>query len=309
MSIFMLETIEASAQEWLSNKLPLQVASVPSRFNEATEPEEIRAVITRGLGRITPDLLDFFPNLQVVARCGVGLDNVDIEACKARKVKVMNAPGATTIAVAEQTFYLMLALVRNLNPLTEATRNGDWQSRNSYQGDDLYGKTLGLIGFGDIAQQVAQMGSAFGMNIQFWNHQKKQSPYPQVDLDSLFSSSDILSIHVALTPETKHIISARALEKCKQNSYLNNTARGPHVDQQAVLQALETGKLLGFAGDVFDPEPPHSDDPLLTHPRSLITPHISALTKSSYARMSLRTARNVHGFLQNTKFEADSIFA
>lgn len=286
VNILLLETIEESAQQLLAERFNITVLTDPKQWSELSSPENFDAVLTRGKGLITKGLLDFFPNLKCVARCGVGLDNFDLEACDQKKIAVLNLPGATTIAAAEQTFYFILSLVRNLHSSINSTKQGKWDSRNDYRGDDLYGKKLGLIGFGDIAQRVAGMADAFGMEILYWNHRDKPSHFQQVSFEELLSTCDIISIHCALTEDTEHIIDEVALQQMKKGTYLINTARGKHINQDAVLAALKSNQLAGFAADVFTPEPPSSDDELLTHPRAIITPHISALTASTYRRMS-----------------------
>ncbi len=308
MAILLLETIENSAQQTLADNSPCVLAKNPNDISNVDDPSYVEAIITRGKGRVTSELLEQLPNVKLVARCGVGLDNIDLEACRSHGVAVMNAPGATTIAVAEQTFYLILASVRNLNTIIHQTSKGNWNARDNYKGDDLYGKTIGLVGLGDIAQRVAHMASAFGAKVIFSNHLPKASDFDQVALNTLLSTADIISVHVPLTNSTRHIIDSQSLALMKPSAHLINTARGPHIDHDAVYQALENNNLAGFAADVFDPEPAPSNHPLLSHPKTTITPHISALTSATYTRMSHRTAQNVLGYLGDRSHEPDSIF-
>ncbi len=308
--ILLLETLAADATAWLESRHQVVLADAPDQFESALATGEFDALITRGKGQVNAAILDrLAPSLKVVSRCGVGLDNVDVSACTERGIPVVNAPGATTVAVTEQTMFLILAAVRNLLPVCAATKKGNWESRDSYTGDDLYGKRLGLIGMGDIASGVADIASAFGMEVVFWNHREKESNYEQVDFDELISTSDVISIHVPLTDETRGIIGAEEFDQMKPEAILINTGRGPHVNHKALETALDRERIAGYAADVFDPEPPNAEQiGLLQRPNVIVTPHISALTRGSFDRMSMRTAKNVDAILREGSPESGCIF-
>lgn len=308
MTILLLESLHPQATERLQAAGRVILAEDPAEAVEVARAEKVEAIITRGRGQVRAPLLDASPKLRLVARAGVGLDNVDVAGATERGVRVINAPGSTTIAVAEQTMMLMSAMVRGLYPSAHAVKRGDWESRRGYRGDDLAGKRLGLVGMGEIAQRVARLAEAYDMEIAHWNRSDRDVPYPRRSLPELLASSDVVSLHVALTPATRHLVGAEQLATMPEGSYLVNTARGAIIDQAALLPALDSGHLAGFATDVLDPEPPAEGDPILSHPRTLITPHTAALTDSTYRRICTRTAGNVVALLTGNSPEPGCIF-
>lgn len=293
MTIVLLETIHPDAEALLAAHDQVVLAESPADLGTRIPYADIVAILTRGRGQIRRPLLEACPNLRVVARCGVGLDNIDVAVAQARGIAVERAPGSTTIAVAEHTLLLMLALARRLDTLVGAVKAGNWAVRNGYEGHDLYGKTLGIIGMGAIGQRVAALATAFGMEACYWNRTPRTLPYRQVDLPTLLQQADVVSIHSALAPETHHLLGDRELALLKPTALLINTARGAIIDQVALYSALAAGRLAGFGADVLDQEPPDPTDPLLTHERALITPHTSALTAESYRAMCIQTVQNV----------------
>lgn len=307
MNILLLETLHPDAEERLAQGGRLILAEQAEEAAAVAAREPVHAILTRGRGQVRRPLLQACPQLRVVARAGVGLDNVDVAAATDLGVPVVNAPGSTTVAVAEQTLLLMSALVRGLYASAHAVKQGDWEARRQYAGDDLAGKRLGLVGMGQIAGRVARLAEAYQMEVAYWSRSAKDVPYARLPLDQLLATSDVVSVHVALTPDTHRLIGRRELAAMKRGAYLVNTARGAVVDQAAVLEALRAEQLAGFGADVLDPEPPHPGEPLLSHPRSLITPHTSALTGSTYRSMCLRTAGNVLALLRGEAVEAGCI--
>lgn len=300
MTIVLLETIHPDAETLLSAHDQVILAESPADLGTRIPYSDIVAILTRGRGQIRRPLLEACPNLRVVARCGVGLDNIDVAVAQARGIAVERAPGSTTIAVAEHTLLLILALARRLDALTGAVRVGNWAVRNGYEGHDLYGKTLGIIGLGAIGERVATLATAFGMEVCYWNRTPKALPYQQVDLPILLQQADVVSIHCALAPETHHLLSEHELALLKPTALLINTARGAIIDPVALRAAIAVNRFAGFGADVLDQEPPDSTDPLLTHERVLITPHTSALTAETYRAMCIQTAQNVLTVLRAT---------
>jgi D-3-phosphoglycerate dehydrogenase / 2-oxoglutarate reductase len=301
--ILLLETVHPDAHAALSSAATLLSAEEPGEALGIVRSEPVEAIVTRGRGQVRRPLLEAAPHLRVVARAGVGLDNVDVAAATERGIRVINSPGSTTIAVAEQTMSLMTALVRGLYPSIHGVRTGDWEGRSRYDGDDLAGKRLGLVGLGQIGQRVARLAEAFDMEVLYWSRHRKEVPYRFLPLPELLATSDIVSLHVALTSDTGHLIGPRELAAMKDGTFLVNTARGGILDQAAVARALDEGRLAGFAADVLQQEPPDPADPIITHERSIITPHVSALTRSTYRTMCLRTARNVVAALRGEAVE------
>jgi D-3-phosphoglycerate dehydrogenase len=303
VNILLLETLHPEAEERLAEGGRVILAEQVEEAAALAARGPVHAILTRGRGQVRRPLLEACRELRVVARAGVGLDNVDVAAATDLGIPVVNAPGSTTIAVAEQTLLLMSALVRGLYASAHAVKQGDWEVRRLYAGDDLAGKRLGLVGMGQIAGRVARLAGAYDMEVVYWSRAEKELPYPRIPLDELLATSDVVSLHVALTPETHRMIGRRELAAMKRGAYLVNTARGAVVDQAAVLEALREERLAGFGADVLDPEPPHPEEPLLGHPRALITPHTSALTGSTYRGMCLRTAANVLAALRGGAVE------
>ncbi|MEZ4737161.1 MAG: NAD(P)-dependent oxidoreductase [Caldilineaceae bacterium] len=293
MTIVLLETIHPDAEALLAAHDQVVLAESPADLGTRIPYSDIVAILTRGRGQIRRPLLEACPNLRVVARCGVGLDNIDVTVAQERGIAVERAPGSTTIAVAEHTILLMLALARRLDALSRAVKAGNWAVRNAYEGHDLYGKTLGIVGMGAIGQRVAALATAFGMEICYWNRTPRTLPYRQVELPTLLQQADVVSLHCALAPATNHLLGERELALLKSTAFLINTARGALIDPVALRAALLAGRLAGFGADVLEQEPPDPTDPLLTHDRVLITPHTSALTAETYRAMCIQTAQNV----------------
>jgi len=245
-----------------------------------------------GLDQIDAAAQKAAKRLKVIARYGVGVDRVDIAAATRRGIVVANTPGANSSAVAELAVGLMIALGRQICQANQGTRSGQW---HRYSGIGLRGKTVGLVGFGAIGREVARRLNAFGCRIL------TSDPFVQPDsaaresvslvaLDELLESSDIISLHSAVTPENAGMVNADFLHKIKQGAFLVNTARGELVDEEALQQALETGRLAGAALDCFCKEPPGPEHPLMKMPQVMATPHMGAHTDeavNAMGRMSL----------------------
>jgi phosphoglycerate dehydrogenase-like enzyme len=308
MTILLLETIHAEAQALLESYDRVRLASTADAVREAVEQEQVVAIVTRGRGEITAGLMAACPVLRAVARCGVGLDNIDSAAAAARGVAVIYAPGSTTHAVAEHTLMLMLAAARRLVAAAVAVRARGWEFRNGYQGYDLAGRTLGVVGMGAIGQRVAWMAEGLGMRVIYWSRRRRSPEHTYVELPELLASADVISLHVELTPETTHLISERELALVRPGAILINTSRGAVVDQGAVATALRAGRLGSFAADVLEREPPAPDEALLDDERVILTPHIAALTDVTYRAMCLRTAVNLLAVLRGEQPEAASLY-
>jgi hydroxypyruvate reductase len=244
---------------------------------------EARIVIVRSRTKVTADVLRAAPHLALIARAGVGVDNVDLAAAGARGIRVVNSPAAATASVAELSIALYLLLVRGLVPAITATRAGRWE--RSAHGHELAGKTVGFIGYGRIAREVAKRLEPFGTaTIAF--DPFVPAPVDRTEVvtwDAVLARSDILSLHAALTSENRHLLDAAAFAKTKAGAFLVNVARGPLVDEAALLAALKSGRLGGAALDVFEVEPPVNRE-LLELPNVIATPHIGATTAEGQAR-------------------------
>ncbi|MEZ4774718.1 MAG: hydroxyacid dehydrogenase [Bacteroidia bacterium] len=301
--VLLLETIHDEAYQYLSG----QCVIVPG-YEEASVSGDFHAIITRGKGKVTADLMDQNKSLRVVARCGVGLDNVDVAAATSRQIPVINAPGINTQTVVEHTISLMLMLVRNMYNSVTAVKQDQWQFRNSLVSDELSGKTLGIAGMGNIGKKVAKVAQALGMNICYYDPWAAVDEFQKVELHELLQTSDVVSIHLPLTGQTRGMIGKTELAKMKPSSFLINTSRGEIIDHQALEQAIRSAHLAGFAADVLPEEPPETGYSLLSHPGVLVTPHSASLTASTYRQMCLITVQNVVSLLSGTPFDPQCIF-
>ena len=253
-------------------------------------PREIgvyEALIVRSRTKVTAAVLDAAGRLKVIGRAGVGVDNIDLAAASRRGVIVVNAPQSTTLAVAEQTMALMLALARQVPHADAAMKTGQWLKKELL-GVELSGKVLGIIGVGNIGAKVAQLAAAFGMSVLGYDPLLPQEVIHQrgaeaMSLQELYARSDMISLHLPLTPEMRGMLSGQSFGQMKRGVRLVCTARGGIIDETALLGALESGQVAGAALDVFAKEPPGLTA-LVAHPNVIATPHISAQTVEAQVR-------------------------
>lgn len=254
---------------------------------------------------ITAALLDACPTIKLICVMATGYNVVDCEAAKARGIPVCNVPDYGTNAVAQFTFSLLLELCNGVGHHERAVHAGKWCECPDFCFWDtpqmeLAGKTLGIIGFGRIGRAVGRIARAFGMEVLAYNRSRcpeGEAIAAYVDLDTLLARSDIISLHCPLTPENIGLINAESLSKMKDGAILLNTARGPLLDEAAVADALRSGKLRGAASDVVCKEPMARDNPLLTAPNCIITPHMAWAPIESRQRIIDCTVRSIQGFL------------
>ncbi len=257
---------------------------------------EYDALIVRGRTKVNAAVLEAGKKLKVVGRAGVGVDNIDLIAAKEKKVTVVNSPLATTVAVAELTLSLMLSIVREIPRADSSMKAGKWLKKE-FEGAELYGKTLGVIGFGRIGAAVAARARAFEMKVIAYDplvsaeEISKRGGIP-VSLDELYQQSDMITMHMPLTPDSKGMLNAVAFSQMKQGVYIICAARGGVIDETALLDAINAGKVSGAALDVFATEPPGMND-LVAHPRVIDTPHIGAQTVEAQARAANDIAEEV----------------
>jgi D-3-phosphoglycerate dehydrogenase len=262
------------------------------------------ALIVRGQTKVTASVIEAASRLKVIGRAGVGVDNIDLDAAKKRGVTVVNAPVSTTIAVAELTFGLLLALAREIPRADSAMKDGQWLKKQ-LEGVELYGKTLGIIGFGRIGMEVGKRAAAFGMNVVAYDpliseDEIKARGGEPVPLQDLYAYSDFISLHLPLSVQSRDLIGPQAFSEMKDGVRIVCAARGGIIDESALLAALNSGKVAGAALDVFAAEPPGATE-LVKHPRVIATPHIGAQTAEAQARASEDIANEVLAALRGQK--------
>lgn len=264
---------------------------------------DCRGLIVRNRTQVRGFMLDVAPRLEVVGRLGVGLDNIDLEACRSRGIEVCPASGANDLSVAEYVITAALVLLRGAWFATDAVRAGAWP-REALIGRELAGKRMGLIGLGRIAREVATRARALGMEVAAFDPHlpaadSAWASVERIDLPDLAATADVLSLHVPLTPETRHLVSGGLIARMRPGAILINAARGGVVDEPALAAALREGRLAGAALDVFETEPlaAGSGAVFAGAPNLILTPHIAGVTAESNVRVSAVTAENVRRVL------------
>jgi phosphoglycerate dehydrogenase-like enzyme len=291
--VLLVEAIHPDAMGWLRGHADVVVA--PDHRGETLGPlvHEIDGLVIRAGGRVDDALLAQAPRLRVVARHGVGLDNVDVDACSRRGIWVVSTPLAPLEAVAEHAVALMLAVAKGLLRSDQAVRAGEFSAvRGAALAQELRGRTLGIVGFGRIGRRVAEIcHGAFGMPVLFADILPRQeAAHPvnatRVSLGELLDRSDVISLHVPLTPQTHHLLDAAALARLRPGAILVNTSRGAVIDEAALIAALRDGRL--SAGlDVFEEEPLPAGHPLTTLPNVVLTPHTASHTEAALRAMGM----------------------
>jgi D-3-phosphoglycerate dehydrogenase len=261
--------------------------------------------IALGGNRFGRDMIEKSERLKVISRHGVGVDNVDLEAATARGIVVTYTPGANAISVAEHTFALLLGLIRKLTLADRSVREGEWKGLE-LEGIELAGKTLGIVGLGAIGSRVARRAIAFEMQVVAYDpyvdlEKASSLGVKLVDLDSLLKCSDVVSLHASLTDRSKHVLSRREIGLLKPTAVIVNTARGPLIDEEALIQALAERKIAGAALDVFQNEPLPPGHPFLKEPNVVLTPHISAFTKEALSRGDVILAKDLAAVIRGER--------
>lgn len=258
---------------------------------------EYNALIVRSETKANAELISLMENMEVIGRAGTGTDNIDTTAATRKGIIVMNTPGGNTISTAEHTMSLMLSMCRNIPQSNHSIRSGKWDKK-SYKGTELQNKTLGVIGLGKIGREVAIRSKAFEMKVI--GYDPVLSPdvannlgIKLVDLNTLFKESDLITVHVPLTPETKEMINDNTLALCKKGVKIINCARGGIIDEAAIIRGLESGQVSGAAFDVYMVEPPDFSNPLFNHPKVVCTPHLGASTDEAQEKVAIQIAEQV----------------
>ena len=291
---------------FIENQPDCELVNKPGLSDEeyAAIVGEHDAMIVRSGIKVTAKILENPGKLKVIARAGVGVDNIDLEAATAKGILVINTAEASTITTAEHAFALMMALMRNIGPAHETMSGGGWD-RSKYQGRQLAGKTLGIVGMGRIGRTVAERALAFEMDVigydPFYNQETACEGRVKMvrDFADLVPLVDIVSFHVPLNDQTRSMLNKDTFAKAKEGGlYVVNAARGGVVDEKDLLEALESGKCAGAALDVYPKEPPAEDDPIRKHPKILHTPHLGASTAEAQMAVSVDAAAGCLTYLR-----------
>ena len=298
MKILVCDNLENKVIEKLS-----ELGEVTNISDSKTKTEELISnivdtdiVVIRSSTKINKDILQEANKLKIIARCGVGIDNIDIEEATNKEIYVTNSPNANIISVAELTIGLIISAARNIHTSNNSLKDKNWD-RNKFLGTELYKKQLGLIGFGKAAREVAKRLTAFGMEIVFYDPyvEVSEDEANKVELDELLKTSDVISIHVVKNEETKNMINDEKLNLIKKGGILVNTSRGGIVDEVALFKRSSDHVI--FAGlDVFSQEPPDINETFSTS-NIVTTPHLGASTQEAQLRAGLETVQNISDIL------------
>ncbi len=302
MKILVSDNLHKAGIGLLKKAADVEVATGLEEGELIKKIEDKDAILVRSATKVTADVIGAAKNLKVIGRAGIGVDNIDLKAATRRGIVVVNAPGASTTTVAEHTIGLILSLARNIPFADASLKSGRWEKKK-FLGQELRGKTLGVIGTGRIGSHVIKKAKAFEMNIIAYDPYVSQKLAKSlgieiVSLNEIYKRSDFITVHVPLTDQTRHIINKKAISKMKKGVCIVNCARGGVVDEDALLDGLESGKVGGAALDVFEREPA-MENPLLKHERFIATPHLGASTEEAQRYASTIACEEVIKVLQN----------
>lgn len=253
-------------------------------------------IVVRSATKVTREVMTSADRLKLIVRAGVGLDNVDLQAAKELGIEVQNTPEAPTVSVAEMVFSLLFALARNITQADISMKDERWEKKK-LKGTELWKKTLGIVGFGRIGQEVAKRAKAFDMRVLAYdvvdiNEACKETGAIRAGFDEIVEQADYISLHVPLLPQTKGMFGKSQFERMKSTAFIVNTSRGGVVDEKALVEALDAGQIAGAGLDVFESEPP-TDWTVVKHPRVVATPHLASSTKEAQVRVGDLTAQKV----------------
>ncbi|MBE6497708.1 MAG: phosphoglycerate dehydrogenase [Methanobrevibacter sp.] len=284
MKVLVADSINEKGIENLKEVAEVVVDTSITPEELANTIHEYNGIIVRSRTKLTADIIKKADNMKIIARAGVGVDNIDLDAATEKGIMVVNSPESTSVTVAEHTMGLILSMARKISIADKSVKEGKWEKKN-FMGVELRNKTLGVIGMGRIGSQVVNRCKAFGMDAMAYDpylpeEVAKQMGVDLTDLDTVLKNSDFITIHVPLTPETKHSISTEQFEIMKDGAYIVNCARGGIIDEEALYDALVNNKIGGAALDVYEEEPP-KDSKLFELDNIVLTPHIAASTKEA----------------------------
>ncbi len=304
MRVVVADRLATGGLELLARTPGIEVVNCAGKPAEELQRalEHAQALIVRSETRVTADLMNRAPELRVIARAGIGVDTIDVTAATRRGIAVMNAPGANTVSAAEHAMGLLLSLVRHIPEAAESMRRGEWD-RKKYEGTELRGKTLGVVGLGRIGGHVSQIARAFGMTVVAHDpflppHRAAELQVKILPLEQLLATADVVTLHVALTDQTRHLINARRLALMKPTAVLVNTSRGPVIDEQALAEALRQGQIFAAGLDVFEREPDVHPG-LLACDNAVLIPHLGSATVKTRLAMAGLAVDNLLAALED----------
>ncbi|MGD0907563.1 MAG: phosphoglycerate dehydrogenase [Candidatus Acidiferrales bacterium] len=301
MKILVADSVPDNIIDILQADPSWQVVNLPkTKGNVAEEIRDADALVVRSATKVTAELLEKAKNLKAIGRAGVGVDNVDLDAATRKGVLVMNTPGGNAISVAEHTMTLLLALAHPVAQADASMKSGKWEKKK-FTGSELRDKTLGLIGLGTIGTEVARLAQALKMTVVAFDPYvstvlANEQNITLLPLEDVLKTSDFISLHCSLTPETTHLINEKSLALTRKGVRIVNCARGELVNEAALLAALESGHVAGAGLDVFEAEPP-ADPNLVKHPNVIATPHIAGSTEEAQNVVGTRIAEQVRNYL------------
>jgi len=305
MKIVVCDPISPKGIALLQQRPEFEVVVLPKRL---PEPEllpvvaDAVALLVRSETKVTRKVIEAAPQLRVVGRAGVGVDNVDVEAATQHGIVVMNTPGGNTVTTAELSFAMLLSLARKVPQAHTSMATGKWD-RKLFQGTELLGKTLGVLGMGRIGSEVAKRAQAFGMRVIAYDPYLTEERARAVgaefaaEVDNVYRVADFITVHMPVTPETKHMLNAAAFAKMKPGVRLVNCARGEIIVENDLIAALESGKVAGAALDVYSVEPLPAEHPFRKQPNLILTPHLGASTQEAQEKCGIEVAEVITGYL------------
>lgn len=269
--------------------------------------DQYDALLVRSATKVTARVMEAAPNLKVVGRAGVGVDNIDLDAATKRGIIVINAPDGNTIATCELTFAMMMSTARSIPQAYKKTTGGEWD-RKTFVGVELRNKVLGVLGMGRIGSEVAKRAKAFGMDVYGYDpflteERAEKLGVKMGSVDEICRVADFITVHTPLTSETRHMISRPQFEIMKKGVRIINCARGGIIDEMALVEAIDTGIVAGAAFDVFEEEPPRPEHPFLNNPKIVVTPHLGASTVEAQENVAIDVSEEVLHILRNEPFK------
>lgn len=305
MNVLICDPISTKGIELFQQRREFKVTVLENRLKEdelIPVAKDAHAMVVRSETKITRRVIESAPNLQVVGRAGVGVDNVDVEAATERGIVVMNTPGGNTVSTAELTFSMLMALARRIPQAHASMKSGDWD-RKAYKGMELYNKTLAILGMGRIGSEVAKRALVFGMRVlaydPFLSHGRAKALQVELaeNLDELWPRADFITVHMPMSDETRNMLCAASFAKMKDGVRVINCARGGIINETDLLQAIDQGKVAGAALDVYESEPLPKDSPLRANPRIIMTPHLGASTEEAQENVGIEVAEAITDYL------------